>query len=150
MRAEDVRLEVSSDPCLLGLIRGVLKTWMEVLNVAGGRRDEVVLAVDEACSNAMRHAYGGRTDSVVELVLSASDDWVEITVSDQGTPCPSECVEYRPLETPAPHELKPGGLGVKLIYEVFDEVTFCPGTSSGNCVTMRLHRKAKHEVDGED
>ncbi len=71
-------------------------------------------------------------------------------MSDQGTPCPSECSEYRPLVAPAPHEVVPGGLGVKLIYEVFDEVRFCPGTTSGNCVTMRLQRTAKHEVDGED
>ncbi len=150
MRPDDIRLQVSSDPRLLGVIRGVVQVWLEVCGLVADRRHEVVLAVDEACSNAMRHAYGGRTDETVELVLSASTEWIEITVSDQGTPCPSECSEYRPLVAPAPHEVVPGGLGVKLIYEVFDEVRFCPGTTSGNCVTMRLQRTAKHEVDGED
>lgn len=145
-----LRLEVSSDPRLLGVIRGVLQVWMEVLGLVANRRQEVILAVDEACSNAMRHAYEGRTDEALELALSASDEWVEITVSDQGMPCPTECSEYQPLLPPAPHEVEPGGLGVKLIHEVFDEVRFCPGTTGGNCVTMRLRRSAKHEVASED
>lgn len=150
MRADDIRLQVSSDPRLLGVIRGVIQVWLDVRGLVADRRHEVVLAVDEACSNAIRHAYEGRTDEAVELVLSATDEWIEITVSDQGTPCPSECSEYRPLEPPAAHELVPGGLGVKLIHEVFDEVRFCPGTTSGNCVTMRLNTTAKHEVGSED
>ena len=150
MRADDIRLQVSSDPRLLGVIRGVIQVWLEVLGLLIDRRQEVVLAVDEACSNAMRHAYEGRTDKTIELVLSASNEWIEITVSDQGTPCPTECSEYRPLLPPAPHEVEPGGLGVKLIHEVFDEVRFCPGTTRGNCVTMRLHWTAKNEVDSED
>ena len=34
----------------------------------------------------------------------------------------------------------PGGLGIQLIHEVFDEVDFCPGEGGGNCVTMKLKR----------
>ncbi len=137
---ETVRLEVSSDPRLLAVVRGVLQVWLDLFDLAADRRHEVVLAVDEACSNAIRHAYDGRTDESVELVLAASGECFEITVSDRGTPCPTECAQYRPLLAPEPHEVAPGGLGVKLIHTVFDEVRFCPGTTSGNCVTMRLYR----------
>jgi len=147
---EVLRLEVSSNPRLLGVIRGVVQVWLELVGLDADRRHEVVLAIDEACANCIRHAYKGRTDETVELLLSDSPQWIEITVSDQGTPCPPECVEYRPLVAPAPNEVQPGGLGVRLIYEIFDEVIFHPGTKRGNCVTMRLHRTAKNEVDGED
>lgn len=150
MGTNDIQLQVSSDPRLLGVIRGVIQVWLEVCGLVPDRRHEVVLAVDEACSNAIRHAYEGRTDESVELVLSASEEWIEITVSDQGRPCPSECSEYRPMVKPDESELVPGGLGVKLIHEVFDEVRFCPGTTNGNCVTMRLHRTVKQEVGSED
>jgi anti-sigma regulatory factor (Ser/Thr protein kinase) len=122
---------------------------MEILGLAEDRRDEVVLAVDEAMANAIRHAYQGRCDESVELVMTASPEWLEISVSDQGVPCPAECVERRPLAPPGPDELRPGGLGVKLIHEVFDDVRFCPGEDRGNCVTMRLRRTEKHEVDRE-
>lgn len=150
MRDGELRLEIASDPRFLGVIRGVMQVWLEVLGLGGERRHEVVLAVDEACSNAIRHAYEGRTDEFVELTLHDADDWIEITVSDQGTPCPTECSEYRPLHRPEANEVEPGGLGVKLIHEIFDEVLFCPGTTRGNCVTMRLRKLAKHEVGSED
>lgn len=150
VNAEALRLEVSSNPRLLGVIRGVVQVWLELVGLAADRRHEVILAIDEACANCIRHAYEGRIDESVELVMSASPEWLEITVSDQGRPCRPECVEYRPLVAPAPNEVEPGGLGVRLMYEVFDEVAFCPGTTRGNCVTMRLHRTGKNEVDGED
>jgi anti-sigma regulatory factor (Ser/Thr protein kinase) len=139
-KPSSLRVEVSSDPRVLGIIRGVLQVWLGLVGLAAERRAEVVLAVDEACSNCIRHAYGGQVDGAVELCFSSTDDWLEIVVSDRGTPCPTECAEYRPLEAPDPERLQPGGLGVRLIHEVFDEVQFCRGTKSGNCVTMRLHR----------
>lgn len=139
----DLRLQTSSDPRLLGVIRGVLQVWLEILGLERNRRSEIVLAVDEACANAIRHAYGGRADGEVELILGLSDEWIEITVSDQGKPCPAECAQYRPIVRPEADEVQPGGLGVKLIHQVFDQVRFCPGTSQGNCVTMRLRRSDK-------
>ena len=139
----DLRLRTSSDPRLLGVIRGVLQVWLEILGLEKDRRSEVVLAVDEACANAIRHAYGGRADGEIELILGLSDEWIDITVNDQGTPCPAECAEYRPIVRPETNEVEPGGLGVKLIHQVFDEVRFCPGTSHGNCVTLRLRRSDK-------
>ena len=147
---DDLRLEVCSDPRLLGVVRGVLRSWMEVFDLVKDRRDEVVLAVDEAVANAMRHAYEGRRDQSVDLVLSSSDDSIEITVSDQGLPCPAECVDRRPMARPEPHELRPGGLGVRLIHQVFDDVLFCAGEDRGNCVTMRMRRTEKHGVGRED
>jgi anti-sigma regulatory factor (Ser/Thr protein kinase) len=99
-----------------------------------------VLAIDEACTNAIRHAYQGRSDGSVELSLFAAQDHLEFQVSDQGLPCPAECVEKRPMVTPDPDQLTPGGLGIQLIHNVFDEVDFCPGEDGGNCVTMKLKR----------
>jgi len=139
----DLRLTTCSDPRLLGVIRGVLQTWLEILGLEKDRRSEIVLAVDEACANAIRHAYGGRVDGEVELVLGASDEWIEITVNDQGKPCPAECAQFKPIIRPDADAVEPGGLGVKLIHQVFDQVRFCPGTSHGNCVTMRLRRSDK-------
>ena len=146
----DLSVQTTSDPRLLGVIRGVLQVWLEILGLAGERRSEVVLAVDEACSNCIRHAYEGRLDGLVEMELSLTDEWIEITVKDRGKPCPPECTAYRPLERPEADEVSPGGLGVKLIHEVFDEVRFCPGSSQGNCVTMRLRRRGKDGGDSED
>jgi len=140
VQANDIRLEVRSDPRLLGSIRSLVRGWMASFELAGELADGVVLAIDEACSNAIRHSYEGRCDETVELTLRAAPEFLEFVVCDRGVPCPPEHQERRPLKQPEPDELEPGGLGVQLMYEVFDEVSFCPGSQCGNCVTMRLKR----------
>jgi anti-sigma regulatory factor (Ser/Thr protein kinase) len=139
-REKDIRLTVRSDPQLLASIRGLVRGWVESWDFPNTAAQQVVLAIDEACANAIRHAYGGRKDGSVELTLHAESDFLEFQVSDQGVPCPAECAERRPLETPDSEDLQPGGLGVQLMYEVFDDVQFCPGATAGNCVTMKLRR----------
>ncbi len=136
----DLHLTVRSDPKLLGSIRSLVRSWVDSWDVDVKTADEVVLAIDEACTNAIRHAYEGRCDGSVELTLHAAEEHLEFQVSDKGVPCPAECTEHRPLQPPDVDDLEPGGLGIQLIHKVFDEVDFCPGESGGNCVTMKLKR----------
>lgn len=137
----DIRLEVRSDPRLLASVRGLVREWLEGHGVAAERVDQLVLAVDEACANAIRHAYQGRSDMTVELSLHANADELRVEVCDRGVTAPVERVGQRPLAPPHPDELCPGGLGVQLIHQAFDEVRFGPGSPCGNQVTMRLFRK---------
>lgn len=137
---DDIRLEVRSDPRLLRTIRCLVRGWVEACELTSDVADEMVLAIDEACSNAIRHSYGGDCDRFVELTLRADDQFLEIRLCDQGEPCPPEHRERRALDIPDPAKLEPGGLGVQLIHRAFDEVDFCPGASSGNCLIMRRRR----------
>jgi anti-sigma regulatory factor (Ser/Thr protein kinase) len=137
----DVRLIVRSDPRFLGSIRSLVRTWLEACEVAEDVVDTVVLAIDEACANAIRHAYEGRRDETLEVRLNENEEHLEFQVCDQGAPCPPECVERRPPPRPAANDLKPGGLGVPLMHEIFDEVRFSPVATGGNCVIMRLKKK---------
>ena len=136
----DIRLEVRSDPRLLGAIRNLVRGWVDSHGFSGEVADEVMLAIDEACSNVIRHAYQGRCEHTVELTLQSDEEFLEFRVCDDGVPCPPENVERRPLETPDADDLSPGGLGVQLMYEIFDEVEFSHGAEGGNCVVMRLKR----------
>ena len=136
----DLHLTVRSDPKLLTSVRSLVRGWVDSWDVDEEIANDVVLAIDEACTNAIRHAYEGRRDGSVELTLHAGPDHLEFQVSDTGVSCPSESSERRPLQPPDPDELEPGGLGIQLIHKVFDEVDFCPGSDGGNCVTMKLKR----------
>lgn len=147
---KDLRLTVRSDPKLLAAIRSLVRGWVESCEIDTKTANDVVLAIDEACTNAIRHAYRGRSDGSVELTLHAEPDWLAFQVSDQGEPCPPECTTRRKLEAPEMDDLQPGGLGIQLIHRVFDEVEFCPGVSGGNCVTMRLNRSRVRENHGSD
>ena len=109
----DLRLTVRSDPRLLGPIRSVVRSWLGTWDLEEKKVDQVVLAIDEACTNAIRHAYKGRSDGSVELSLHAKPRHLVFQVSDTGLSCPSECTEKRPLIPPDVDDLEPGGLGIQ-------------------------------------
>ena len=138
----DIDIEIRSEPRLLHSVRGLVWRYVRGLGFSEDRTDEVVLAVDEACTNSMRHAYHHHTDERVWLRLAADDAWIEIEVRDDGEAASAECLQRKELLPPDPDDLRPGGLGVQLIYRVFDEVEFSPGASKGNRVRMRLRRPA--------
>ena len=104
------------------------------------RCNEIVLAVDEACTNAVRHSYAGREDEKLVLRLRADASWFEVELRDEGRPAPRECQQPKHAAVPDKDALVPGGLGVRLIHTVFDDITYTPGDVKGNQVRMRLKR----------
>jgi anti-sigma regulatory factor (Ser/Thr protein kinase) len=138
MSSEDIRLDVTADPKLLRYVRTLLKSYVIGQGFPEEHAENVVLAVDEACTNAIRHSYGGCCGEKVELRLGSTPDGVEIVVSDRGTPAPPGAVTRKESPPPDPASLKPGGLGVQLMFRVFDEVDFRPGETRGNTVRMLL------------
>lgn len=142
---EDIRLEVASDARFLESIRAVVRTYVTKLGLSNERVAEIVLAVDEACSNSIRHAYEGQAGGRLYLSLRSNAKDIEVVLRDKGTPAPPERTRRKELTTPTLDALKPGGLGVQLMYTVFDEVEFERGKKTGNCITMRLKRAAHDE-----
>lgn len=90
--------------------------------LCGFEEDEVqfiILAVDEACTNVIRHAYGGRKDGDILLSCTARNDRIEFVLVDQGKTATAEQLRPRSLD-----ELRPGGLGTYLIRSIMDEVRY--------------------------
>ena len=143
--AVDIAVQIAADPDLLGIIREMVRSYVSRFGYPKERVDEVVLAVDEACANSIRHAYGGPCDRVFRLSLSSTKGWLQIELGDDGTPARAEAVKPKPPSDHPPDldTIVPGGLGLQLIYGVFDKVDFRPGESQGNRVTMRLKRPQK-------
>ncbi len=139
--AAEIRLQVRSEARLLGPVRELVRAWFLRHGVAPDRVGDLVLGVDEACANAIRHAYAGRCDEMVELVLAAEPAALRVEVCDRGTTAAPDAVGRRLLAPPEPEELCPGGLGVQLIRTAFDDVRFCPGSPCGNRVVMRLEHE---------
>lgn len=141
MSSVDLALDVAADPRLLTSVRGMIRSYVGSFGFANERADEIVLAVDEACSNAIRHAYGGPCDKLYHLTMRSTKLWVEIELRDGGKPTPAKALEIVKDMTPSDIDsIVPGGLGIPLIFGVFDKVEFQPGKTRGNCVTMKLRR----------
>ena len=122
----------SSDPENLRLVR---RKTSEVLNELGFDEDQrarLVLAVDEAVANVIRHAYAGCCDGRVELSFWLDADAVRIELRDYADPVDPNRIKPRDLS-----ECRPGGLGVNLIDSVMDNWCFRhPVDGPGNQLTM--------------
>ncbi|HIJ73351.1 MAG TPA: ATP-binding protein [Candidatus Hydrogenedentes bacterium] len=141
MKRPDLHLEFRSDPKLLSCVRALTRRYLEDLGVDAERAGNVVLAVDEACTNAIRHSYGGRRDRKLAITIRPNADFIEFELCDNGVPARADQVMRKELNPCDPSNLKPGGLGIPFIYKAFDEVAFVPGKARGNRVRMRLRRQ---------
>lgn len=139
---DDIQLSLRALPRLLCGVRSMVRCYLRDLGVEEARTFEVVLAVDEACTNSIRHSYDGDPGRRLLLGLASDAEWITVTLRDEGRPAPREKIGP-PVPAPVDREnLHPGGLGIGLIYDVFDEVQFEPGDPVGNRLTMRLRRPA--------
>ncbi len=98
---------------------------------------DVLLALDEAVSNAIRH--GSRGGEQVLVTVESDDEWVEMTVRDGG---PTPRLPRLPAEPPP--VLQTGGRGLWLILQLVDEVRL-QRIEDGTRLTMR--RRVTSSVD---
>ena len=95
----------------------------------------VEMAVDEACTNIIEHAYGGEGRGDIECTCQVDNEGLTVTLRDSGRP-------FDPLAVPEPDisaslgERQEGGLGLYLIRKLMDEVHFEFSSDTGNVLTM--------------
>lgn len=118
---EHVTQEFPSD---LGQLSAVRTLVRDVCRRAWGDGEEervaqLVLAVDEAASNVVLHAYEGKAGQPLEVVASADDDKATIVLLHQGEP-------FDPGAVPPPKfdGSRESGFGLYLIRQAVDELTF--------------------------
>lgn len=99
------------------------------------------MAVDEACTNIIRHCYEGRCDRPIELTCTLAEDRLVVTLRDEGVPFDPGQVPPRDLD-----EVRPGGLGLPLIRRIMDEVDYRPGAESGTELILTKYRPATNEA----
>ncbi|RMD97750.1 MAG: ATP-binding protein [Calditrichaeota bacterium] len=96
---------------------------------------KIELAVDEACTNVIKHAYRKNQKKAIDISLFLQPQKLTIVVADQG-----KGFDPRKLKTPEMSEylakMQVGGLGVYLMRTLMDEVEFKSRPGKGNEVRM--------------
>lgn len=137
--AKTIELHFTSDPPMLSVMRAAITKVCEIAEFDQRDTSKIVLALDEACSNIIRHAYGGKSGESITIVCRIKPSRLEFHLYDHGIPLNVADIRSRPLE-----ELRPGGLGVYLMRNVMDQVKFEDGTDDGNHLFMyKLRPKRK-------
>ena len=102
----------------------------------------VELAVDEACSNIIEHAYGLDKGGEIECTCTAANDCLTVILRDHGKPFNLSSVTEPDLSSGL-EKRSLGGLGVHLMRQLMDEVRFEALGEAGNLLTMVKHKGRK-------
>lgn len=127
-------LTIPSDLRLLSLARAFIEAVCQVAGLDERTTQAVVLAVDEATNNVMRHAHAGHPEAPLQIQCFVRPDGLEVCVHDEGDPFDLDAV---PSMDPA--ELRVGGRGVFLMRKLMDELTCQRRPHGGNTLRMRKH-----------
>ena len=128
-----------SAPKYLTLARCAMQNMLMVHGFSSDEIEEIVLAVDEALSNVIKHAYGGREEDRIYVSMRVDEHALEVVVKDfaEGGADPAE---FKPRDLA---DLKSGGLGTHFRREVMDEVTYFPSLGEGHILKMTKKRSSR-------
>jgi anti-sigma regulatory factor (Ser/Thr protein kinase) len=112
-----------------------------------GAADEIALAVDEAATNVIEHAYRGAPDRVVEVRYDDRGEDLRVDVVDNGAGVDPKRMPRVDLEQYATERRK-GGLGVHLMSKIMDSVTFRRSARRNVCCLVR--HKPEGGADAKD
>lgn len=95
----------------------------------------VQMAVDEACTNIIEHAYGGEGNEPIQCTCHITADGLTIILHDYGRPFDPTAVTPPNLEAKL-QDRSSGGLGVHFIRQLMDQVRFEFSPHCGNKLIM--------------
>jgi serine/threonine-protein kinase RsbW len=104
---------------------------------------EMMLAVDEACTNIIKHAYKSFPDGEIIITVKHSQNKFTIKIVDYGN-------SFEPDVVPKPdlneyyRQRRVGGLGLYLIKSLMDEVTYVSKPGKYNEVLLSKNLNSTH------
>jgi len=94
----------------------------------------IQLAVDEACTNIIEHAYADSPGDI-HLTCELEPDECIITLRDHGRPFDPEAIPPPNIDSGL-EERRVGGLGLYFMHKLMDEVRFSFDSETGNQLVM--------------
>ena len=112
-------ISIQSHPKNLIDIRHTIGSALSQTNLSKQDCGSIILAVDEACSNIIRHSYKNKHTQTIDVHIQVSKKLLQIEIFDTGIEFDINSVEKRDV-----CEIKPGGLGIYIIHHIMDSVKY--------------------------
>jgi anti-sigma regulatory factor (Ser/Thr protein kinase) len=118
-------IENTAIPTLLTDIRRQLADWLRGVGVPESLAADIVLVVNEACTNSVEHAYRGREPGMMRVQAALEEGHIQVQVADAGS-----------WKTP-PADPGTRGRGL-LLMRALSERMDVDGTAGGTTVGLRF------------
>ena len=135
-------LQVPSSTENLALIREFVGNIAQQSGMDEKDSGKLELAVDEACANVIEHAYGHDITKEVIIRASLDDKTLRIDVEDTGRGFDPNTVDQEKLDEMI-HRRRTGGLGMRLMKTLMDEVHYEIEPGKKNELHMVKHLRKK-------
>ena len=108
----------------LPIIAKFVNESLQRFGMEEGKIFDMNVAVDEACTNIIQHAYSPEEEGKIEIRCKVmNDNKCAVSIKDQGKPFDQTL--NAPVDTTSGlEERKPGGLGLFFIRELVDEIYY--------------------------
>jgi len=135
-------LQVPSSTENLALIREFVGSTAQQAGLSAKEAAGLEMAVDEACANVIEHAYGHDVSKEVIVRVTLDDETLSIDIEDTGRGFDPGSVSQEELEQLI-SKRKTGGLGMRLMSKLMDEVRYeiGPGKKNALHMTKRLRKQ---------
>jgi serine/threonine-protein kinase RsbW len=127
--------DISCKACTSELqgIRKRVKQACKDFALSDDKTSAVVLAIDEACANVIRHSCAFSDKFSLEVKVSREKNYGVFLIIDNCPPISAECLQPKQDDP-----LQPGGLGLHIIRQVMDSVKLLPHNGSGNTLELKI------------
>lgn len=143
-------LTVPSECRFMVLVRRVVSQFARQAGFSDLDANQIVIAVDEACTNIIRHCYKGCNRKRIFLKCQVRKGGLEVRIRDYGPKA-----DLKRIRTPETAGLLPGGLGLRMMRKAMDRVVFEERNKVGLEVSMykrfasdRLHAAGQSQGPG--
>ena len=129
-------MKIPSQTSYLALVRDIAKKMAETAGFPSATAEQIALAVDEATTNIIEHAYRGEPGREIELRLEDRGPELRVELIDTGQmvdPRTVPRVDIGRFVT----ERRTGGLGMHLMEKIMDSVTFRRSARRNVCALVK-------------
>jgi len=137
---EIVEIELPSKTKHLHAIRMLTQTLAQSMGFGTNDSEKTALAVEEALSNVIEHAYHGEEGRKMRVIYEMERDKFTVRILHNGDQMDSASF---PLDDLAHYhrQKKKGGLGILIMKKCMDEVTYKSGPRQNECCMIKYLRK---------
>lgn len=128
-------LKIPSQVDNLEIIRNFISGVAGKVGFNAEDANKIELAVDEACTNVIEHAYQNDDSNDIDIAIQLDYQKLSIVVTDRGRSFKFNQVEMPNMDTYLA-ELRVGGLGIYLMRTLMDEVDYQSKPNGSNEVRM--------------